>query len=164
MEYQRLSLVPPLEPWGLVGQTGKGSRRHPGSETAGFPLAPLRRLHFLNQMINQLIDFFLFFFFLVVIVRKNFYGTMGFFYGKHLGAELTMENPEFTSGSHRRRWEYWLHDQLPRYSHSKTCERGKWKTAPAKTWLETPFGQPVRVTWSFEKLGVESSNGREWQS
>lgn len=29
---------------------------------------------------------------------------------------------------------------------------------------KTPFGQLRRITYSFEKLGVRSSNGCEWQS
>lgn len=41
----------------------------------------------------------------VVAVREDFIGAVGFFYGKHFGAELTMEISEFPPGTHRPRWK-----------------------------------------------------------
>lgn len=126
---QRLSLdIPPPEPWSLVRAGHKGQQRHPSLKTPGCVLTPPGRLHFFIKLSTIYMGF--------VVVRKTLYGPVGFFHGERFGIEFTMEIAEFASGDHRQRWQHWLHVHLPGSAHSKTCERGKWNTVLAKTWLE----------------------------
>jgi hypothetical protein len=78
------------------GRTDHGGKQVPGFKTLSCPMTLPRNLHFLVKLYTNYMGFLI-----VVVVRKNFSGPVGFFYGKHFGAELTMEIPELTSGKHR---------------------------------------------------------------